>query len=1449
MIAAPQRAASAEGDASGLAGWWLQFQRAGSGPAEGTIDERLRQRLWLVSCCLALAVLAFVTRPGNIIADTKIDLVVNPTGFLERALHLWDPSQFGQLQDQAYGYFFPIGPFFVIGKLMALPPWVIQRLWLTAVLLAAFLGVVRLSARLGIGTPATRLAAGFAYALAPRGLSLLGVLSSEFLPAAMLPWILLPLVRAVQEGRGLSRGRLIRAVAQSATALAMCSGVNAAATVAVVIPAVIYLLTAPRSAGRRRIAGWWAAAVALATAWWSVPLLLLGRFSVSILPYTESASVTTATTSLSNVLRGTEDWTTYLVVNGQPWWPVGYQISTGALSTVLTGVVAALGLTGLLRRRMPQQRFLLCVLLAGILITATGHVSGLGNPLAGPLDQLINGPLAPLRNLRKFDPMIRLPVALGLAHLLASSRLPRRATLLRLAAGAALAGLALPAYMTGTSAAGDFPGIPSYWLSTTAWLNSHAQNQAVLAVPGARFGEYVWGRPTDDVLEALFRGNWAGMQLDSIGSVGSTRLLQAIDARMAAGTGSAGLTQVLALMGVKYIVVRNDLIRPDLRGAWPARIHQALDESPGIVRVAQFGPSFGNPSPVNAVSTFDPPYPAVQIYQVMAAQPVATVQPVSGTLRVSGGPEALLALADEGILKDRPLLLNSDSPGITASQSVLTDSLRARVRNFGEIRADYSPTLTATDPAQTFEATRDYLEPGWLPYLSVARYDGIADVTASSSESDIGAIPQQSNTGGLPFAALDGDPRAMWESGSWTGPVGQWIRVDFTRGMDPRVIRVAFADSAAIGPPVTRVAVSTAAGRVTDAVRITASPQPLRVPPGASRWLTITVTRVAGAAGFPGQAGISEISVPGVSASREIVAPAGPAAGGADPAAVVLSKAEPQPSECMPTSLSWVCSPPLAKPTEEEFGFDEGFAAQRAHAASLYGTAVMTDPSLIARYAWPGRRQPHVAASSTYTSDPQDSAFAAFDGNPATSWISGTSDQRPTLSIRWARAKVIDRVTILQPPGGSSLLQVTMTGSGGQQRAGVIGAGGRLSFLPMRTDRLTLSFTASQLPVQVSEVVIPGVRPLASRGPRPVRLGCGLGPTISLNGGLVPTRAAGTVTDLLEGRPLAYSACSPVMVQAGQNRVTEPASDPAGFDIQAAVLDGGALSAHPASPSEPARTIRWTAASRSLMVDARQRSYLEVAENFNAAWQARIGGRTLAPVRLAGWEQGWLLPAGTRGLVTLTYRPDTAYRAGLFGGLAALALVLLAAAAPRRRRPMASGPTLTQAPAVPPATQRPSSARWRWLGRRSAPLAWLAGLGALSFPGLWLGGYPGLLVLPAVTGFFLAVGAFRDTSPICRRLAAPQVVLILLLVASVSGALGGLLLRRGASGPVVTVLWDVGPQLLCLIIAGRLAVALAGTYRSSVHREQPAGRLPASGSPADGQRPGGDGLAGPSDGR
>jgi arabinofuranan 3-O-arabinosyltransferase len=1447
VIESPRRTVSAGGGADQQPGWWAGGSAATPATGAGTVDERLRHALWLIVCCLLLAMLAFVTRPGNIIADTKIDMAIDPVSFLDRALQLWDPAQFGQLQNQAVGYFFPMGPFFVAGKLLALPSWVVQRLWLTALFIAAFLGTVRLSARLGIGTPASRTAAGLGYALAPRGLSLMGINSGEFLPAAMLPLILIPLVRLLRHGHEMDRRQKLRAAAQSAVAVALCSGMNAASVVAMLVLALIYVLTGQRSWSRWRVLVWWAPAVALATWWWTIPLLLLDKYGVSVLPYSESAAITTSVTSLSNILRGTEDWTTYLAVNGMPWWPVGFRISTTALPTILTGISAALGLGGLLSRRLPERRFLLAALLIGIFIIGSGYVSGLGNPLAAVVDHVINGPLAPLRNIRKFDPLIRLPLALGLAQLLASFRFAwvRRAAAIVAACG--IAGLAIPAAMNGLSADGDFPAVPSYWVSATAWLNAHAENQAVLAVPGASFGEYIWGRPMDDVLEAMFSGDWASTQLASIGSVGNTRLLDAIEQRIEAGQGSAGLTQVLADMGVKYIVVRNDLLRSDLYGAWPARVLDALYSSPGLVKVAQFGSyPVGSSAQDDAVSNFDAPYPPVEIFAVRGAQPVADIVPAAGTIRVYGGPESVLNLADLGVLKNRPVLLNADSPSLPANASIITDSLRRIVRNFGEIRIDYSQTLTAKDPATTFEAADDYLDPSWLPYLAVAQYHGIANVTASSSGSDISALPGQSATGLNPFSAVDGNPRTMWESASTTGPVHQWLQVDFDRPVDAGVIRVAFADSQSVGPPVTKIAVQTSTGTSTESVRQTADAQPLRVPAGPSRWLRITVEAVAPVS-YPlagAQVGIAEISVPGVTASRSINAPDVALPADAEPSEL-LAKAEPQPSGCMLTSLRWVCSPSLVKPTEEQYGFDQEFTVSRGHPATLSGLAIMTNDQLIARQVYAGRLQPRVTASSTYTSDPQDMPSAAFDGDLATAWISGANDTHPEIKISWHGARTVKSITIVRPPAASVPLQVLITGSDGQLRGGVVGPSGQLSFRAMHTDTLNLAFTPSQLPVQISEIQIPGVRPLTAVGTARVTFACGHGPTITVNGKPVATQATGTVADLLQGRPLKFVACSAVTVRAGRNSVVEPATDPRGFDVQSVLVDPqgrASLRGGAASSPAPVTTVKWDDASRLVRVAASQRSYLVVRQNYNVGWQASLGGRVLQPVRLDGWEQAWLLPAGTHGLVALTYVPNSTYQAALFGGLGTLVLVILAAFVPlRRRREAGAGASMVSAPdqqltqpspAELSSAQASSARTGRALSARHlTALGKVAvGLGLLAFLGLWVGGRPGALLLPAATLGFLVVRRAPDAGR-WRWLARQWLAPALMIAAATSGAAADLLSERGDTGTVVTSLTNTGPQVACLIIVAAVAAALVQPGRAG-RQSQRAGQEPAASDPA-----------------
>src|SRR5262249_42782125 len=156
------------------------------------------------------------------------------------------------------------------------------------------------------------------------------------------------LVTAAEKGR-------IKAAARSGLAVACCGGINGTATLAVLVVPAIFLITR-RSV---RLMAWWAAAVAIATAWWSVPLVLLGRYAYSWLTYTEKAGTPTSTTGLLNVFRGTERWIDVLFVDGLPWWPLGHAFAAETLPVLATGLVAALGVAGLVRRGLPERTFLL----------------------------------------------------------------------------------------------------------------------------------------------------------------------------------------------------------------------------------------------------------------------------------------------------------------------------------------------------------------------------------------------------------------------------------------------------------------------------------------------------------------------------------------------------------------------------------------------------------------------------------------------------------------------------------------------------------------------------------------------------------------------------------------------------------------------------------------------------------------------------------------------------------------------------------------------------------------------------------------------------------------------------------------------------------------------------------------------------------------------------------
>ncbi|MEU8358837.1 alpha-(1-_3)-arabinofuranosyltransferase family protein [Nonomuraea sp. NPDC048882] len=1346
-------------------------RRTGAGRPVG---EPARRRLWLLLSCFGFALMAFTTKPGHLISDTKMDLALNPVGWLERAAHLWDIQHFGQLQNQVAGYVFPMGPFFALGDLAGVEPWVTQRLWLTLLMCVAFLGVERLSRQLGIGTPGTRIAGALAYALAPRTLSILGEISIEWLPAAMLPWILIPLLTASETGQR-ARGAI-----RSALAVALCGGVNAVAVLAVLVAPVLYILTRPRPVPRWRLLAWWSGAVAVATLFWSLPLLLVGRYAFSFLPYTETSETTTAVTSLTNVLRGASDWVRYLPLNGVFEQPPGFAIATSATMVVVTGVLAALGLAGLARRDLPAKGFVVAMFLVGVVALVAGHASALEPVLAEPVRWLLDGPLAPLRNLRKFDPLIRLALAFGLAHLLVRARIP-----LRTVAVAAAAALVLPVFNQGLAAPGDFERVPSHWQEAADWLNRNAGDDGVLIVPGAKFGEYVWGRPMDEPLQALTTARWTARQITPPGSVGLTRLLDAIDQRLAAGHGSTGVTTVLRRLGVRYLLVRNDLIRQNLQGAWPSRVHEALRETPGLTKVRSFGEPVGDRETDDAVNQLDAPFPALDLYEVAGSSDLVSVQAAADAVAVRGGPDSLLAMGDLGLLGDAPVLVNGDA-GTREAPTVVSDALRLRERSFGEIRTNLSPTLTAGSKAD-FGGVRalDLLEKGWLDETAVAEYHGIAGISASSSVADPYAIAGISSTGRSPWAAMDGNVRTGWESDGSKRPVGEWLRVDLPGSTRIPYVNVMFAPDLLLGQVVTRVAVESEAGSLVQDVRRTTEPQRLRVPDGPTSWLRIKVAGTASKEWSYGQrVGVVELSIPGVSAGRSIRLP------GQGGDAYVMDRGLDERPACMRNAYRWVCNEVVLAKQGEETGFDRTFRAESASAANVRGTAVLRDAKLVDRFTRVRADLTTVTGSSQLSEDAVVSPRSAFDADGSTTWIPAAGDTEPTLTIAWKGRRTISRIQIGRPGGDKQPMDVIVSGDGGAVRGGRVDERNVLTFKPMRTSKIKLRFTPFSQRLQVTELVVPGVDPVGRPADIPLRLDCGLGPNIEVNGRSVATRVVGTHADLLEQRPVRIIGCSRARLAAGDNRVRVAGWDPYAIDS----LVVGSLADEPRGVEGAAVQSTWTAAEREVKVSAPKDAFLVVNENYNAGWRAQISGKTLKPVRIDGWKQGWELPAGTSGTARLEYLPDRAYRLALLLGLAGIALLALAALVLRGPRPEHVRET---APA--------SAAR---LARPRAPYVILL---ALAFGG-WVANWPGMIAVLAAVLVTLLLRA--------RRLPAHWAAAGVFGAATVSLA-AALVLRE--YGIDVAYLMDGVPQLAaCAAVGVLFGQLVTEPARPAVEQERPA---------------------------
>ena len=1100
--------------------------------------------------------------------------------------------------------------------------------------------------------------------------------------------------------------------------------VNAVATLTGCLPAIIWWACHRPNRLWVRFTAWWALCAALAIAWWVVPLVMLGRISPPFLDFIESSGVTTQWTSLTEVLRGTDSWTPFVAPNAT----AGATLVTGTVAVLATTLVAAAGLAGLAMRTMPARGRLVTILLLGITLLAAGYAGGLGSPLAHAVQAFLDADGTPLRNVHKLEPLIRLPLVLGLAHLLGRIPLPgsvpRREWVhvfahpendKRVAVGMVV----LVALATGTSLAwtgrltppGAFDAIPQYWHQTADWLDEHNTGSPpgrVLVAPGAPFATQVWGSSHDEPLQVLGGSPWGVRDSIPLTPPQTIRALDSVQRLFAAGRPSAGLADTLARQGISYVVVRNDLDPETSRSARPVLVHRAIDGSPGLSKVAEFGEQVGPGTLSGFISDsgLRPKYPAVEIFHVDAASPPGApyLTDADAMTRVDGGPEALLRLDERRrLLKAPPLgpmLLTADAQraGLATPVVTVTDTPLARETDYGRVDDHSSAIRAEGDTRNTFNRVPDYPSGDTRPVHGA--WTG-GRVSVSSSAADSTALPNVAPAT-APTAAIDSDSSTSWVSNSLQSAVGQWLQVDFDHAVTNATITIT-PSATAVGAQVRRMEISTVNGTSTLRFDEPGKPVTAALPYGETPWVRITATGTDD--GSPGvQFGITDFSVTQYDASgfaepielRHTVDVPGPPSNSVvaqwDLGSELLGR-----SGCADGPDGVHCAATMALAPEEP--------------VNLSRTLTVPEPISVSPTVWVRPRQgPNLAdlirapgtAIATGDADPIDvlgSAYAAADGDSRTAW---TAAQRvvqhgtpPNLTLKLPAAQEVGALRVA--PSSSTLpahprLVAVDLGDGPQVRRLAADAGAQtLELRPKLTDTVKVSIldwdeiidrTAlgfDQLkPPGLAEVTAldPQGRPIAAADAarnrqRAVTLPCGKGPIIAVAGQFVQTTIDTTVGALLDGDPVPAEPCQPGPIALPEGQQELIVSPGAAFVVDGIQLVGPLGRELRTAAASPVETGEWSPDHREVDVPGSQASrILVVPESINPGWTARTAeGTTLTPVTVNGWQQGWVLPSGTSGAVTLSFGSNAVYRAGIVGGLALLPILALLAFVPARRPP------------------------------------------------------------------------------------------------------------------------------------------------------------------------------------
>jgi arabinofuranan 3-O-arabinosyltransferase len=759
-----------------------------------------------------------LTERGQVGADTKTYLYLDPGRVLERAPYLWDEHiGAGTITHQNIGYLWPMGPWYWLFDTLGLPDWVAQRLWLGTVMFAAALGVRFLLRTLGWRDRTGEygvLVASLAYMLSPYVLDYAARISVILLPWAGLPWLIALTVRTLRWGRW-------REPALFALVVLTVGGINATALIMVAPAVLLWILYAVfvehEVSGRDAWAGLGRMGVlTLATSlWWIAGLWAQGSYGLPVLRFTEAYRAVAESSSAPEVLRGLGYWFFYGRDKLGPWIEPSVEYTNRTAVLALSYLLPTLALASAALVRWRHRAYFLAVLGTGVLLSVAAHPWDDSSPAGALFKEFTrtDAGLA-LRSTPRAVPLVALAVAvfLGAGVRALGARVSTTATWRGPALAAAAIVLVvgnLSPLWTGTMIADNLKrpeDIPAYWEEAAAWLDEQDQvaggwSTRAIEIPGSDFASYRWGNTVDPVTPGLMDRPYLARELFQYGTPASAELLIAYDRALHENTlDTDAIVPVARLLGAGDLVHRADLQYERFRTARPVVLADQLAHVPGLGAPVSFGPAEPNvagpeqPLLDEIALALDPaladPAPVV-VHPLDDPLGILRARSADRPLLLDGGPAGVVDAAGMGLLQDDQLVLYAasyadDAAGLEqalgdGADLLVTDTNRVTARRWGTIQQNSGYTERADEEPPTDDPSDQRLEV----------FPGAPDSTRTTSEqrgpvlvtADRYGNPVTFTPDDRPANAVDGSLATSWRVGALDDVRGDALRLDYAEPM------------------------------------------------------------------------------------------------------------------------------------------------------------------------------------------------------------------------------------------------------------------------------------------------------------------------------------------------------------------------------------------------------------------------------------------------------------------------------------------------------------------------------------------------------------------------------------------------------------------------------------------------------------------------------------------